>query len=225
MTQDKNKQAAAHAAIEHIPFDAVVGVGTGSTVNYFIEALAAIKGKIKGTVASSHASKALLKAANLPVMDLNYAGEVDIYIDGADEIDPHGRMIKGGGGALTGEKIVASCAKKFICIVDEKKCVPYLGGFPVAVEVIELARSAVARAIVKMGGSPFYREGFVSDYGHIILDVEGLVLEDPQYIETALNQIPGVVANGIFSYQSADMALIGAKEGVDVRDFSALKTT
>ena len=128
MTQDKNKQAAAHAAIEHIPFDAVVGVGTGSTVNYFIEALATIKGKIKNTVASSHASKALLEAAKLPVMDLNYAGEVDIYIDGADEIDPHGRMIKGGGGALTGEKIVASCAKKFICIVDEKKCVPYLGG-------------------------------------------------------------------------------------------------
>lgn len=213
-SQDDKKRAAAQAAISYIEQGSIVGVGTGSTVNYFIDALAKIKDDIKGAVSSSDASSARLKSHGIEVLDLNSVGSFDIYVDGADEITEHKHMIKGGGAALTREKIVAAVAKTFVCIVDDTKLVPMLGHFPLPVEVIPLARSYVAREIVKLGGDPVYREGVVTDNGNVILDVHNLEILNPPELESKLNQIVGVVTNGIFAHRAADIVLIGNDDGV-----------
>ena len=187
----------------------IIGVGTGSTVNYFIKELATIKHLIDACVASSKATEARLREAGLPVIDLNVADHVPVYVDGADEVNSRGEMIKGGGGALTREKIIAAVAEQFICIVDESKLVANLGDFPIAVEVIPMARSFVARELVKLGGDPQYREGFVSDNGNIIMDVFNFNLQAPRELEDAINVIPGVVNNGLFTKQVADIVLVG----------------
>ncbi|XBY93149.1 ribose-5-phosphate isomerase RpiA [Legionella pneumophila] len=193
----------------------VIGVGTGSTVNFFIKELAAIKHKIEACVASSKATEALLRAEGIPVIDLNSVQDLPIYVDGADEVNERGEMIKGGGGALTREKIVANVATQFICIVDESKVVKRLGEFPVAVEVVPMARSFVARQIVKLGGDPEYREGFVTDNGNIILDVFNLNFSTPMALEDSLNVIPGVVENGVFAKRLADKVLVASASGVN----------
>lgn len=208
------KQAAAEAALEQVQYDMTIGIGTGSTVNYFIAALAKIKSKVKVAVSSSQGSTQQLKAFGIPVTELNNVSQIDLYVDGADEVNAHKQMIKGGGGALTGEKIIATAAKKFICIADRTKQVDVLGKFPVAVEVIPLAHSYVARELVKMGGQPIYREGFVTDYGNIILDVYNWQIMKPLELETQINQIPGVVTNGIFAHRPADMVIIGGEQGI-----------
>ena len=200
------KIKAAKAALEYIENDSVVGVGTGSTVNLFIKELATIKHKIDACVSSSKATESLLRAEGIPVIDLNSIQDIPVYIDGADEVTAQGLMIKGGGGAHTREKIVAQLAKQFICIVDESKVVPHLGNFPVAVEVIPLARSMVARKLVQLGGDPEYREGFVTDNGNII--------PEPMDLEEQINKIPGVVENGLFAHRLADIILVASKEGV-----------
>lgn len=205
---DKAKKQAAEAAIEFVERGTIVGVGTGSTVNFFIDALAEIKHDIEGTVSSSEASTERLKKHGIPVFDLNGAGPVSSYVDGADEINRHLHMIKGGGGALTREKIVAAVADKFICIADDSKLVDVLGEFPLPVEVIPMARSYVAREIVKLGGDPIWREDFVTDNGNIILDVHNLEISQPESLEAALNQITGVVTNGLFASRCADIALL-----------------
>lgn len=210
------KIKAAKAALAYVKEDMVIGVGTGSTVNFFIKELAAIKHKIDACVSSSKATEALLKASGIPVIDLNAVQDLPIYIDGADEVTAHGEMIKGGGGALTREKIVASVAKQFICIVDDTKVVKHLGSFPVAVEVIPMARSFVARQIVKLGGDPEYREGFITDNGNVILDVHHLTINTPIALEQQIKLIPGVVDNGIFANRLADTILVGSATGVDV---------
>ena len=215
MTQDEMKKAAAEAALEYIKAGDVVGVGTGSTVNYFIDALATIKHKIEGAVSSSEASTERLKAHGITVFDLNDANELSVYVDGADEITKHLAMIKGGGGALTREKIVAAVAKQFICIADDTKLVDVMGKFPLPVEVIPMARSYVARKIVQMGGTPVYREGFVTDNGNQILDVHNLSIVDPKKMETELNQVVGVVTNGLFAHRGANVLLMGTPEGVE----------
>ena len=212
--QDALKQAAARAAIEHVPEDAVVGVGTGSTVNFFIDELGRIKGRIDGAVSSSRASTERLGQLGIRVFDLNGIDELPIYVDGADEITRHLTMIKGGGGALTGEKIVAALAEKFVCIADQAKLVDVLGRFPLPVEVIPMARSFVARELVKLGGLPQLREGFTTDYGNVILDVRGLEILQPAELEGRLNQIPGVVTNGLFARRPADLLLLGTPGGV-----------
>jgi len=214
MDKEAGKKAAAQAALEFIEDDMVIGVGSGSTVHYFIEALKSVKGRIEGAVASSVDTANRLKALSIPVLDLNSAGELPIYIDGADEINTFKQMIKGGGGALTREKIIATVAKKFICIVDESKYVDLLGDYPVAVEVIPMARSYVARQIVQLGGDPVYREGFVTDNGNVILDVFNMKLLNPKAMEDQLKSIVGVVDNGIFAHRTADVVLIGAESGV-----------
>lgn len=214
MTQDQLKQAAAEAAIAHIDDDMIVGVGTGSTVNFFIDALARIKHKIEGAVASSEASAARLKQHGIPVYDLNTVANVHIYIDGADEINHHLQMIKGGGGALTREKILAAASKKVICIADASKYVSLLGNFPLPVEVIPMARSYVARELIKLGGEPDYRTGFVTDNGNIILDVHQFKIYEPLKMETTLNNITGVVTNGLFALRPADLLLLATPEGV-----------
>ena len=208
------KQAAARAAIAHVPEDCVVGVGTGSTVNFFIDELAALKGRIEGAVSSSRASTERLKQLGIRVFDLNAVDELPVYIDGADEVTRHLSMIKGGGGALTGEKIIAAVARKFVCIADASKLVDVLGVFPLPVEVIPMARSYVGRELVKLGGRPKLREGFTSDYGNAILDVYGLRVLNPSEMEAALNQIPGVVTNGLFARRPADLLLLGTDDGV-----------
>lgn len=209
------KQLAAEAAIKYIPDNSIIGVGTGSTVNYFIDALASIKHNITGAVASSKTTAAKLKALNIPILDLNSVGELDIYVDGADEINPNLQMIKGGGAALTGEKIVAGVAKKFICIADVSKKVKILGKFPLSIEVIPMARSYVAREIIKrIGGSPVYREGIITDYGNVILDVWNLEILEPVKIEQLINDIPGVVTNGLFAIRPADILLLSTSDGV-----------
>lgn len=208
------KMQAAKKALEFIKEDMVVGVGTGSTVNFFIKELATIKHRIDACVASSKATEALLREANIPLIDLNSVQELPIYVDGADEVTERFDMIKGGGGALTREKIVASVAKKFICIVDESKLVNHLGDFPVAVEVIPMARSFVAREIVKLGGDPEYRDGFVTDNGNIILDVFNLEINEPIAMESKIKLIPGVVENGIFAKRLADTVLIASTQGI-----------
>jgi ribose 5-phosphate isomerase A len=213
-TVEEMKRAAAQAAVAHVPDDSVVGVGTGSTANYFIDALAGIKGRIEGAVSSSRASSERLKGHGIRVFDLNSVDEVPIYVDGADEITRHMHMIKGGGGALTGEKILAAVAGKFVCIADASKLKDVLGAFPLPVEVIPLARSLVGREMVKLGGHPWLREGFVTDYGNIILDVHGLSISDPPALEAAINQIPGVVTNGLFARRPADLLLLGTADGV-----------
>ena len=213
MTQDELKQAVALAAIDHVR-GGIIGVGTGSTANYFIDALAAIKGRIDGAVASSEATATRLKSHGIPVVDLNSAGELEIYVDGADEITEHFAMIKGGGGALTREKIVAACSKKFICIADASKLVDVLGQFPLPVEIIPMAQSYIAREIVKLGGQPRLREGFTTDNGNVILDVYSLSIVDPVALETTLNQLVGVVTNGLFARRGADVLLLGTPDGV-----------
>jgi|TARA_B110000902_G_scaffold80748_1_gene95887 ribose 5-phosphate isomerase A len=215
MTQDDKKKAAARAALKYIKDDAIVGVGTGSTVNYFIDALANVKHKIQGAVSSSNVSTERLKAMGIDVFDLNSVDKFDIYIDGADEITQHKHMIKGGGAALTREKIVAAVAEKFICIIDDTKQVPMLGEFPLPVEVIPMARSYVAREIVKLGGDPAYRQGIVTDNGNVILDVYNLKILNPVELEKQLNAIVGVVTNGLFADRGADIVLIGTNNGVE----------
>ncbi|HAT6978710.1 TPA: ribose-5-phosphate isomerase RpiA [Legionella pneumophila] len=209
------KIKAAKAAIAYIDDDMVIGVGTGSTVNFFIKELAAIKHKIEACVASSKATEALLREEGIPVIDLNSVQDLPVYVDGADEVNERGEMIKGGGGALTREKIVANVATRFICIVDESKIVKRLGEFPVAVEVIPMARSFVARQIVKLGGDPEYREGFITDNGNIILDVFNLNFSTPMALEDSLNVIPGVVENGVFAKRLADKVLVASASGVN----------
>lgn len=214
MNQDAKKREAAEAAIAYVQQDDIVGVGTGSTVNYFIDALAPIKHNIRGAVSSSEASTSRLKALGIEVFDLNSVGEFDIYVDGADEINAHKHMIKGGGAALTREKIVAAVAKKFVCIVDDSKQVDVLGKFPLPVEVIPMARSYVAREIVKLGGDPEYRQGVVTDNGNVILDVHNLSIVNPPELEMTLNNIVGVVTNGLFARRGADIVLTGTAQGV-----------
>ena len=214
MTQDEQKRAAAAAAIQHIPVGCIVGVGTGSTANYFIDELAKIKNKIEGAVASSDVTAQRLKSYGIEVLDLNNVIDLPVYIDGADEITEHLHMIKGGGGALTREKIVAAVARKFICITDQSKLVSVLGNFPLPVEVIPMARSYVAREIVHLGGQPALRQGFVTDNGNVILDVHNLQILNPVELEATLNQITGVVTNGLFARRSADTLLLGTDNGV-----------
>ena len=213
-TQDELKRSAAKAAIAHVPENAVIGVGTGSTVDFFIAELAAMKGRIEGAVSSSEGSSAKLKAAGVRVIDLNSVDEVAVYVDGADEIDARMRMIKGGGGALTREKIVAAVATRFVCIVDEKKLVGTLGRFPLPIEVLPIARSHVGRQVARMGGQPSLRTGFVTDNGNLILDVHGLKMDDPAALASELNQIAGVVCNGLFARRPADIALVASAGGV-----------
>ncbi|MCX7672758.1 MAG: ribose-5-phosphate isomerase RpiA [Thiobacillaceae bacterium] len=213
MNQDQMKQAAAQAALDYVPAG-VIGVGTGSTANYFIDALAGIKSRIDGAVASSVATAERLKRHGIPVLDLNEVGELEVYVDGADEITRHLKMIKGGGGALTREKIVAACARKFVCIVDQTKLVDVLGRFPLPVEVIPMARSYVARQLVKLGGHPVLRAGFTTDNGNVILDVHNLNILDPVALEGEINQIVGVVTNGLFARRGADVCLVGTPQGV-----------
>lgn len=209
MDQETAKKDAAHACLHYIRDDMVIGVGSGSTVKYFIEALQPIKHKIEGAIASSILTANLLKAQGIPLIDLNSVTDLALYIDSADEINSARQMIKGGGGALTREKIIATVAKKFICIVDSSKQVEILGEFPVAVEVIPMARSYVARQIVRLGGSPVYRENFITDNGNHILDVYNLKLLNPAMLEEKLNAIVGVVENGIFAKRTADELVVG----------------
>jgi ribose 5-phosphate isomerase A len=218
MTQDDKKKAAAKAALKYIEEGAIVGVGTGSTVNHFIDALTDIKHDIQGAVSSSEESTKRLKAMGIEVFDLNSIDTFDIYVDGADEITEHKHMIKGGGAALTREKIVAAVAQKFICIIDDTKQVPILGQFPLPVEVIPMARSYVAREIVKLGGDPAYRQGVVTDNGNVILDVYNLTILNPVELERQLNAIVGVVTNGLFAHRGADVVLVGTDSGVETID-------
>ncbi|WP_206484665.1 ribose-5-phosphate isomerase RpiA [Thalassotalea sp. G2M2-11] len=216
MTQDEMKKAAALKALEFVQEDTIVGVGTGSTVNHFIDALATMKHKIEGAVSSSEESTKRLRALGIEVFDLNSVSEIDVYVDGADEITEHMAMIKGGGAALTREKIVAAVAKTFVCICDESKQVPVLGKFPLPVEVIPMARSYVARELVKLGGDPEYRLGVVTDNGNVILDVHNLDIIDPTALEAKINAIVGVVTNGLFAHRGADILVLGTKNGAKV---------
>ena len=213
MTQDEMKKMVAEAALEYVVPGTIIGIGTGSTANHFIDCLAGIKGRIDGTVASSRASAERLAAHGIPVMDLNAAGELSVYIDGADESNHHLHLVKGGGGALTREKIVAACAEKFVCIADGSKLVDVLGEFPLPVEVIPMARSYVARELVKLGGQPVYREGFTTDNGNDILDVHNLRIMEPVKLEQELNNMTGVVTVGIFGNRPADVLILGTPEG------------
>ena len=213
MTQDELKQAVAQAALQYAQ-EGIVGVGSGSTVNCFIDALATVKGRIDGTVAASEASAERLKKHGIRVFDLNSVDKLDVYVDGADEVTEHLHMVKGGGGALTREKIVAAVARRFVCICDASKLVPVLGKFPLPVEVIPMARSYVARQLVKLGGIPELRQGVTTDNGNLILDVRGLTILNPVELETAINMIPGVVTNGIFARRPADVLLLAAPDGV-----------
>lgn len=214
MTQDEMKKAAGWAALQYVEKDTIVGVGTGSTVNHFIDALATMKADIEGAVSSSAASTEKMKALGIPVYDLNSVNELSVYVDGADEINKRMDMIKGGGAALTREKIIAAVADKFICIVDNTKQVDVLGEFPLPVEVIPMARSYVARQLVKLGGDPVYREGCLTDNGNIILDVYNMKIMQPKELEEQINQIVGVVTNGLFANRGADVLLVGTPEGV-----------
>lgn len=216
MSQDSKKQNAAKEALKYVKPNAILGVGTGSTVNFFIDGLKDIKDQIKGAVSSSIASTERLKALGIPVFDLNDIDSFDIYVDGADEINPTMDMIKGGGAALTREKIVAAVAKQFICIVDDSKAVDILGKFPLPVEVIPMARAYVARELTKLGGNPVYREGCVTDNGNHILDVHGLSITEPKELEKIINAIPGVVTVGLFAKRGADVLIIGKDDGVKV---------
>ena len=213
-SQDQLKRAVAEAAIAYVPKGEVLGVGTGSTANFFIDALANIKHHIPAAVASSQATAERLKKIGIEVVDLNFAGEIGLYVDGADEINAQLQMIKGGGGALTREKIVAAASKKVICIADASKQVEVLGKFPLPIEVIPMARSYIGREMVKLGGNPVYRQGFVTDNGNIILDVYGLNISNAPELETKLNQLVGVVTNGLFACRPADILLVGTKDGV-----------
>lgn len=219
MNQDQLKSAVALAAVEYIQpkldSDSIVGVGTGSTANFFIDHLAKIKHTFDGAVASSEATAQRLQSHGIPVYELNAVTSMDFYIDGADETNDHLELIKGGGGALTREKIVAAVAKQFICIVDASKQVKLLGEFPLPVEVIPMARSLVGRELVKLGGDPVYREGFVTDNGNIILDVHNMRIMNPRELEEKINNITGVVTNGLFSLRPADLLFVGTDQGVE----------
>jgi ribose 5-phosphate isomerase A len=218
MTQDELKQAVAKAAVDYVaaqaPAGSIIGVGTGSTANFFIDALAAIKDRIGATVASSEATKKRLEGHGIKVLDLNEVSSMPVYVDGADEITHQLAMLKGGGGALTREKIVAAVADKFVCVCDESKLVSTMGKFPLPVEVIPMARAYVAREIVKLGGQPKLREGFITDNGNLILDVHGLQIANPADFETRLNAIVGVVTNGLFACRGADVLLLATPQGV-----------
>jgi len=214
MSQDEQKRRAAEAALEFVRDDMIVGVGTGSTVNFFIDALAPMASRLEGAVASSEASAGRLRAHRIPVLDLNATGNLPLYVDGADEFTDHKTLIKGGGGALTREKIVAAASEKFVCIVDESKHVDVLGAFPLPVEVLPMARSWVARQLAKLGGQPVLREGFVSDNGNPILDVHNLDITEPMKLESRINDIPGVICNGLFALRGADEILVATPDGV-----------
>jgi len=219
MTQDEMKQKVAEAALEYVRPGTIVGVGTGSTANMFIDALAGMKDEILGTVASSEATAARLAGHGIPVLDLNEAlkqvDSLSVYVDGADEFDTERNLTKGGGGALTREKIVAAAAVQFICIVDQTKQVEYLGAYPLPIEVIPMAQELIMSEVVKLAGRPVLREGFITDNGNIIIDVHGLKITDALGLEDHLNSIPGVVTNGIFSHQGADIVLMATPEGVE----------
>jgi ribose 5-phosphate isomerase A len=214
MSQDLRKQQAAAAALEHVREGTIIGVGTGSTVNFFIDGLAAGPTRIAGAVSSSDASTRRLEAHGIPVLDLNSTGDLELYVDGADEATRSLHLIKGGGAALTREKIVAAASRRFICIVDDLKLVDRLGRFPLPVEVIPMARAYVARQIVRVGGEPVWREGTVTDNGNHILDVHGLDIADPVALESELNQVPGIVTVGLFAIRPADLLLVGTASGV-----------
>ena len=212
MNQDEMKRQAAEAALEYVE-GGIIGVGTGSTVNHFIDALAGIKGRIEGAVSSSEASTERMKGHGIPVYDLNAVGDLALYVDGADESNAQLQLIKGGGGALTREKIVAAASQRFVCIADESKLVDVLGRFPLPVEVIPMARSYVARELVKLGGTPVWREGFVTDNGNLILDVQGLQIMEPAKLEQQINNLAGVVTVGIFALRPADVLILGTPNG------------
>ncbi len=214
ITQDELKRAVAVAAIAYVPDDCIVGVGSGSTANFFIDELGKIKHKIRGAVASSEVTAQRLQGHGIKVVSLNDAGSLPVYVDGADEITRHLHMIKGGGGALTREKIIAAASKKFICVCDQSKLVDVLGKFPLPLEVIPMARSYVARQLVVLGGQPQLREGFTTDNGNLILDVRGLNILNPVELEATLNNIAGVVTNGLFAWHGADVLLLGTADGV-----------
>lgn len=214
MDQDQKKRLVAAAALDYVADGSVVGVGTGSTANCFIDALAAQRDRIRGAVASSEASAARLLAAGIPVFDLNDTGELGVYVDGADEATPARHLVKGGGGALTREKIVAAASAQFVCVIDDSKMVARLGRFPLPVEVIPLARQQLTRALAALGGRPVWRQGFVTDNGNVILDVHGLDIVDPVALEAEINQLTGVVTNGLFARRPADVLLIGTDDGV-----------
>ena len=215
MSADNEKKLAAIEAVKYIEENTIVGVGTGSTVNHFIDALAPVKHLIEGAVSSSEASTERLKAMGITVFDLNAVDSIPVYVDGADESDAGLNLIKGGGGALTREKIIAAVADKFVCIADHSKLVPVMGEFPLPVEVIPMARSYVARELVKLGGDPVYREGFITDNGNIILDIHNLSITDPKSLETAINQIVGVVTNGLFAHRGADVLILGKGDATE----------
>lgn len=214
LSTEEMKKAAAEAAIDYVEPGMIVGIGTGSTANHFIDALACIKGKIDGTVASSEASAERLRGHGIPVMDLNQANGLSLYVDGADESNQFLHLIKGGGGALTREKIVAAASEQFICIADETKLVPILGNFPLPVEVIPMAQSLIARQLVKLGGRPELREGFTTDNGNIILDVHNMEIMEPLTMEEKINMLPGVVTVGLFAHRAADVLILGGPDGV-----------
>ena len=216
MTADELKKQAAYAALDHITTGGIIGVGTGSTVNHFIDALATLKGRIDGAVSSSIISTKRLEAHGIEVFELNAVGTIQSYVDGADEANQHLQLIKGGGGALTREKIIAAASEKFVCIADESKLIHVLGKFPLPVEVVPMSRSYVAREIVKLGGQPVYREGFVTDNSNVILDVHGWDIMEPISLEKTLNNIVGVVTNGLFAMRPADVLLLGSEDGTKV---------
>ncbi|EEX35088.1 MULTISPECIES: ribose-5-phosphate isomerase RpiA [Vibrio] len=218
MTQDEMKKEAGWAALKYVEKDSIVGVGTGSTVNHFIDALGTIKDDIKGAVSSSEASTEKLKGLGIEVFDCNEVSNLDVYVDGADEINAARDMIKGGGAALTREKIVAAISDKFVCIVDGTKAVDVLGEFPLPVEVIPMARSYVAREMVKLGGDPVYREGVVTDNGNVILDVHGMQITHPKEMEDKINAIAGVVTVGLFAHRGADVVITGTPQGAKIED-------
>mgnify|MGYP000736440299 FL=1 len=218
MTQDELKQAVAQAAADYVaqtaPAGSIIGVGTGSTANFFIDALAPLKNRYKGAVASSEATRKRLEGHGITVFDLNDVEDIPVYVDGADEIDAGLNMIKGGGGALTREKIVAAVAREFVCICDGSKLVDTMGKFPLPVEVIPMSRAHVARELTRLGGTPVLREGFITDNGNLILDVKGLTITDPKGLEAQINQITGVVTNGLFAVRPANLLLLGTADGV-----------
>lgn len=216
MNADEMKRQAAEAAIEYLPQGGIIGVGTGSTVNHFIDALAAVKGRFDGAVSSSEASTERMKKHGIEVLDLNATGGLEVYVDGADESNRQLHLIKGGGGALTREKIVAAASKKFVCIADESKLVDVMGKFPLPVEVIPMARSYVARELAALGGNPVWRENFTTDNGNLILDVHGLEIMEPMKLESQINQIAGVVTVGIFAHRPADVLILGTPQGPKV---------
>ena len=216
MTQDELKQQVAKSALEYIKGLSIIGVGTGSTVNFFIDMLADYKADIEGALSSSDATTERLKKIGIPVLELNDVGDIEVYVDGADEVDPRKKLIKGGGGALTREKIIAAASKKFVCIVDSSKCVDVLGKFPLPVEVIPMSRSYVAREMVKLGGQPVWRENYITDNGCEILDIHNLEITNPMELERTINDITGVLTVGLFSHRAADVVLVGNGDKVDV---------